>query len=321
MQIYSCGGAGINLGKHFEPYRGQSEKGFSNLNVRYIDSSDSNLGLVKTESSNVYVLEETNGAGKKRSLNYEEISERASEILLKYKPEDINIVLHGFGGGSGSVIGPVLVSEMLSRGHAVIVIGVGSTDSRIEIDNTLDTIKSYAGISKKRSRPVPILYYENNTTTSRGSVDAEVYAAIAFLSAFFSGDNHELDRTDLYNFLNYQEVTEYKPRISYLEFFIKDIQLGKDHSLISVATLSDDDTPTTPNQLVEYQCTGFMSQEVKSKLGIGLPIHLCVIDGIFNDIMNRLTKMTDTMKEHRNARVNRNIDIDLRDTTDEGLVI
>jgi hypothetical protein len=321
MQIYSCGGAGINLGKHFEPYRGQSEKGFSNLNVRYIDSSDSNLGSVKTDPENIHVLEETAGAGKKRSLPYEEIRARASEILLKYKPEDINIVLHGFGGGSGSVIGPVLVSELLSRGHAVIVIGVGSTDSRIEIDNTVDTIRSYATISKIRKRPVPVIYYENNKDTPRGSVDTEVYAAVAFLSAFFSGDNHEMDKTDLYNFLNYQEVTEYDPRLSYLEFFTQDIQIGKDHSLISVATLSDLDTPTTLNHLVEYQCTGFIDPTVTAKLGIKLPIHLCVMDGVFNDILSRLTKLTTAVKEHRNARINKTIDVDMRDATEDGIVL
>jgi hypothetical protein len=321
IKIYACGGAGINVANHFEAFRGSTEKGFSQLDITYIDSSASNVGRLSTSKDNIYLLDNTNGSGKKRALNYDEISVRAQEILLKYKPEEINIVLHSFSGGSGSVIGPVLVSEMLARKKAVIVIGIGGSDSRIEADNTLNTIRSYTAISRLRQKSVPTIYYENSSVTPRGKVDQSLYTCIVLLSVYFSGQNHELDYTDLYNFLNYNEVTEYEPKLSYLEYFTGDIELERDHSLISVATLSDASTPTGTNLPVEYQCTGFIDEDVKAKIGISVPIHLCVIDGTFTDIVARLMKCTSDVEQIRKARVSKTIDVDLSGATDEGIVL
>lgn len=325
MRIYACGGAGINLAKHFEEYRGIEEKGFSTLDICYLDSSTSNINKVKTTPENYYILEDTNGnvkegSGKKRKLNYADTSLRASEILQKFKPERINVVIHSFSGGTGSIIGPVITSHLLEKGHAVIVIGVGGTDSRIEVDNTLDTIKSYVGISKLRNKTVPCVYYQNKDE-GRGTIDHNVYTNLILLSAYFSGDNHELDFTDLYNFLNYQEVTDYEPKLSYLELHTGKIDLGKDHNLIGVATLSDETTSTHPGFPVEYQCVGFVDPTVKEKLGVPFPIHLCIIDGIFNDVVYNLQKYKSEIKEKRGSTINRSIDINGADTTDEGLVI
>ncbi len=326
MRIYACGGAGINIAKTFENHRGIEEAGFSLLNIAYIDASSSNINSIKTDKENIYLLEDTfgnvkEGGGKKRRLNYDDISARASELILNYKPEKINIVMHSFHGGSGSVIGPVIVSNLLDKGEAVIVIGIGGTDSNIEISNTVDTISSYAAISKLRKKPVPCIYYENSKSTPRGMVDSKIIANIVMLSVFFSNGNHEMDYTDMYNFLNYNEVTDHTPKLSYMEFYTKDIELAKDTNIISVATLSDASTPTHPGHSVDYQCVGFISNEVKEKLKVEMPIHLCIIDGVFSDIVHRLKSIKTEIEQKRNAIVKKNMDVDLSNTTDDGLVI
>ena len=306
MKIYACGGAGINVAKNFESHRNRREEGFSSLDIVYIDASSSNVASINTDKDNVYLLEDTygnvkEGGGKKRRLNYEDISARASEILLKYKPEKINVVIHSFHGGSGSVIGPVIVSNLLEKGNAVIVIGIGGSDSSIELSNTIDTINSYAAISKLRKHPVPCIYYENSKETPRGMVDSKIVSNIVMLSVFFSGGNHEMDYTDMYNFLNYNEVTDYSPKLSYLEFYTGSIEVGKGNNLISVATLSDASTPTQTGHVVEYQCTGFITNDVKEKLKVDMPIHLCVVDGVFNDILHRLKTLKDNNTQQRSA--------------------
>lgn len=326
MRIYACGGAGINISKGFEVYRGIEEEGFSNLNISYLDTSKANIGKVNTSPDNFYILEDSHGivkegSGKKRVLNYEDVNMRASEILNKFKPERINVVIHSFSGGSGSVLGPVIVSNLLEKGAAVIVIGVGCTDSRVEVDNTINTIKSYVSISKLRNKTVPCVYYQNSATESRGAIDQKIFSNLILLSAYFSGDNHELDFTDLYNFLNYQEVTDYSPKLSYLELYTGDIEIGKDHNLIGVATLSDEITPTHPKHPVEYQCVGFINDTVKEKLGVAMPIHLAIIDGVFNDIMYGLEKYKNEIKEKRSSTINRSIEVDMSGATDEGIVL
>ena len=43
VMVYACGGGGMNIGSMLEDHRGNSEIGFANLNISYIDTSMSNM--------------------------------------------------------------------------------------------------------------------------------------------------------------------------------------------------------------------------------------------------------------------------------------
>ncbi len=321
MKIFACGGAGINLASHFEQYRGSKDPGFSEFDVKYIDTSRSNLSTVETDKENIYLIDGADGSGKKRDENYAAIAERSQEILHHFKPGDVNIVIHSLSGGSGSVIGPVLVSELLNRALPVITVIVGSSDSRKELENTIKSIQSYETIAKKREAPVVAVYFENNKETPRGTVDQKIYTTVVILSAFFSKENHELDSMDLFNFLNFHRVTSFTPRLAYLELFDKEITIERDHSLVSVATLSDIETPTSIDHPVEYQAVGFVHDSARNKISVPMPIHAAIIAGVFNDIMGRLNDKLKVMDESRKARVDRTISLDGSSATDEGVIL
>ena len=122
-----------------------------NYNHAFIDTSSSNVKKGMNED-NVYILPNLDSSGKKRDENHLEISNVIKEVLVKHKPLDFNIVLFSLSGGSGSVIAPLLISELLSRNIPVIAVCIGSDESVLTANNTLKTLKSLEVIAKKNDK-------------------------------------------------------------------------------------------------------------------------------------------------------------------------
>lgn len=176
-------------------------------------------------------------------------------------------------------------------------------------------------IAKKREQPVCLYYRENNKDNTRSTVDNDINKALVLLAVMFSGDNHELDMSDLTNFLSYTNVTEYPPMLSMLDFHSGDIELDKDVTLVSVATLTDIDKSPDLDIPIEYQAVGYMNQKAKESLGIGLPIHGGVTLGYFNKKINDLTSILNMHQEARSTVINKSIVDKDDDHTDEGVIL
>jgi len=320
LNIYCCGGAGSNIGLNFIKYNNRKDPGFAELQTYFIDASRSNISSVIPDEY-VYLVDGLDGSGKRRDSNYASLSECSKEILHTFKPADVNIVLHSASGGSGSVLGPIIVSELLSRDEVVVVLTIGSTSSRIETDNTVKTLKSYEMISRKREHPVNVHYRENGNSLSRGTVDQEIQTAIVILAAIFSGANHELDSSDLKNFLNYTRVTSYTAKLSFIDFFSQNIVVGKGQSVISLVTLVDPQTSSDVSVPVEYQAVGFLPEETKALVQVELPIHACIISGYFNQVIDALEHKLAVYDEARSVVNERSIIKDNQEHTHEGLIL
>lgn len=320
LKIYACGGLGANIGAHFVKFADKKSEGFADIETYFIDTSKSNLSN-SIPSDKVYLVEGADGSGKKRDTNYTTLSERSKGILHSFKPGDANIVVHSASGGTGSVVGPILVSELLNRGELVIVVTVGSTGSQIETENSLKTLKSYEVIAQKRGVPVVASYRENSVNKPRGHVDNEIQTFIVLLASIFSGSNRELDSEDLRNFIYYNRVTTFQPKLSLLDFFSKDIELGRGESLISLLTLTDDKTSGEVDILAAYRANGFIPDSMKANIGIDLPIHSCIIGGHFNVVVDALEAKLSSYKEANQVVVEKFIAKDNGDATDEGLVL
>lgn len=321
LMLYSCGGAGINLTLPLLRFNGKKEEGFAEMQITFIDTSRSNLRNPDIPENCVYLVEGLDGSGKKRDANHRVIAERTKEILHKHKPCDINVVVHSASGGSGSVLGPTLVSELLARGESVIVVLVGSSDSRIEANNTANTLRSYEVISEKRNMPVISVYYENSKASPRGTVDKNIHTAMVLIAGIYSGENHELDSADLKNFLNYPAVTSFSPKLTHLEFFSKEVEVGKNHTVVGLVTLTDGQTDSVPNIPVEYQAVGYVGDKAKAAISVELPIHAATVVGYYHDAIDRLTATIKNIDELRNTIVDKRIVSGNVSSTDEGLVL
>lgn len=302
MRVYACGGAACNIAAQIEKVLGGTTKpGFADTKVVFIDTSTSNLSRVD-DASQKYLFEGLDGSGKIRKENHAVITERVHDILLQHPSGDVNVVISSIAGGSGSVIAPVLVSELLARGENVIVLSIASTDSKIEIDNSIKTLKSYESIAKLRSVPVVMLHYQNSSETPRDKVNAAAVGDTVRIAALYSGKNIELDSADLKNWNNYTRVVQDSTaKLVSLKFADGKVNVGKSN-ILTVATVAYEGMDTSVGVAVDYQCVGFVPDECKDSIKLTECTHYLVVDGPVAEVYQELSSTLAKQEEAALAR-------------------
>lgn len=310
LRLYSCGGAGINIGSRLEHHADADNPGYAKLDTCYIDTSSSNLNTNIPEDK-TYLIRTTDGgghvdgSGKFRAENYPHIVASIKNILLTFAPGTINVVVSSGAGGSGPVIATSLVYELIARGELVIGVVVGSSDTLIEINNTLKTIKSYEAVVRNHRVPVTIAYI-HNTDKGRQDADEKVQLLIGALSALFSRQNAELDTKDLAHWLNYHKVTSYEPTLSALTVCTNDGDVTKLGNIISAATLAAPGVATRLPNVPEYQAVGFIPQvagERTHAFAKQVPVHFVISDEIPAQTAKSLQDKIDAADQARDARI------------------
>lgn len=301
--IYAAGGAGTNV---IAAAQQQLSRRFGELTVdiAYIDTSRSNLSG-KVDPASIFIVEGgTDGSGKIRAENAQHIHDSIPQILVDHQPGEYNIVVSSLGGGSGSVIAPELTSELHARGHNVVVLGIGSTSSVKEVENTLKTLQSYSNVAKNRNRPVVMGYYENvpGKYTPK-QVDGELLADVEVLLTLFSVASIAgtgLDTTDLRNWLDYTKACNYPARLMAFAAINSKNPTVPDmfNHVVSVATLSNDIDTAFFGQTVDYHCTGILEE----RTGDFLPVHYLIADGFFDGKAKDLNASLTELRQRASAR-------------------
>ena len=301
MSLYFCGGAGINIGKLFlDIGDGQQSKGFANMHLTYIDTSRSNISDdIKDEQ--VYLINGLDGSGKIRAENHKQISECVHDILMNHPPQDVSIIVSSNSGGSGNIISAALLKELLSRDKNVLVVGVSSSDSRIEIENSVKTMKSYEAISKMCEKPVVMMHNENTADSIRQTINSDIKEEVVQLAALFSRQNKELDSADLRNWLNYTRITELEPKLVFMGITHGKVE-GMKSNIVSVATLAHEGHNTNLGTTVEYQCVGYIPSENETTIKLESAVHYMLLDGMIGDIYLKLSDNLAKMEESNLAR-------------------
>lgn len=323
VTLYCCGGGGTNIGYEFEGRRNRPEVGFAEINPVYVDTSRSNL-IAGIAPEHTYVFEGKDGSGQIRADNHLDIAASIGDVLQKHPPGDLSIVLSSAGGGSGSVIAPLITSELLGRGLAVIVIAIGSADTKRLAVNTLNTFKSYEGVSRTRKAPVVMRYFQNSPTTPREVVDVKVIETITLLCALFSRQNSELDTRDLFNFLNFHRVGSFQPQLVGLELEEADAERAVAWgNVITVATLArDKSSQTAYSSMIEYQVTGFLPEDADPSMQKHGPLHYVTYDGIVSERVKVLTELLKDLERTQSARIQKDSILSNDDApTSSGLVL
>ena len=325
ITMYCTGGCGINIGSQLITDPKNEELGFAKVTPVFIDTSKSNLNKLPKDSP-IYLIESDSriidGGGKVRASNYEEIRARNLDILNKYKPGDLSIILHSASGGSGSVIANELLSELLNRKVPVMMMTVGSSDTLMELNNTVKTLKSFENTAKVRNAPVSMIYYENSEDTPRKVVDSNLINTVAFLAALYSRQNEELDSADLANWLGYDKVTSFKPGLTVIGICDSKIEATPNQVVVSVATLTNDsESFSTGLDNVEYQCVGILPESVRALLKKTTPIHFAIFDGIVNEMVKKHTTRLKNFNESMKARVSRDSFLTTDDVSEDSGVI
>lgn len=328
LTVYGCGGTGSNIVREFFNLNTKDNSIFSDIIPVVLDASDSDfttdipdeyMYIVKDESG-----KQLEGAGKIRATNYDHIKQSVKDMLVKYPPTNFNIVVHSNSGGSGSVIGPSIVNELMLRGEQVIVLMVGSVSSQLEILNNVRTIKSYENISTNiLNKPIISVYMENSEQTPKNMVDYNLRTLISTIAIMASGKNKKLDKTDISNFLNWTSFVSFKPCLTHLELHGNNIVIPENETLIGVLTLTDEDRSHEISTPKYYQAVGIIPDNGLDNVKKDLPLHFCTVIGHYNGIVERMNKLLSKFKTSEEATIRRGVltDNDAKSATDNGIIL
>lgn len=321
IRLYGCGGCGINLVSPFA--RESLGDGFANIDVGLIDTSLSNVGKTQNNEEMDFFLitDEGEGSGKVRRDNAATISENVRQALLKQAPADFNVVVFSASGGSGSVIGPLLIKELLSQGIPAVALVIGSSESSITATNSLNTLKSLAAIGGQLDKPTVISYQHNSRDTKRSTVDAVCNATIHTLAALCSHQNDELDQRDVRNWVFYNHSTSVPAQLSLLEVCNSAETAKTIEAPISVASLLVDKDAPAPELYPEYSCIGYRLDGLADDLD---EVHYVIsVDGIAELIKYRQEEVDNYGQSTASRTVNTKKVLTADDVVDDevGLVL
>lgn len=280
--VYACGGFGINIGHMVEAQaklkvgKGDDTK-FAEIVVHYIDTSESNTKFRQIDK-NVYLYDHLDGSGSDRTKNKDSISDSILDILIKHPPGDLNIVVNSTSGGSGSVIGPMLMGQLLETGKLAIAMATQSAATLKQLKNTVSVLATYESIASRKKKVLPLLLCDNEQD-GENNVNATVTNAVVMLSILFSGHIERMDSADLEHWVNFDRVTSHGTGAVLFDIIYNAGVIPKNSVVCSVASLANGpETKTQFPQLVEYQTVGFISgndtEEFKHQA-----LHFVLIDG------------------------------------------
>lgn len=264
MRIYGCGGGGVNIGKEYLEAGHSGD--IANIETCFVDTSDSNLDDRLIDKT--WLFEGLDGSGAIRQENAEAIAKAVPDIVRKFPPAEMNVVVFTLAGGTGSVAGPLILKKLLDDGHMAIGIVVWAQQSIRNGENTIGGVKTLDNISNITDNPSIIhLGFNKPGVMSDKSVDNEAHLMITALAALCSRRNHGLDTADLKSLFNFTKSTKAKAQLcrihvsDNIEDFTKLMRSGA----LAAAYLLRESTDQTPELFVPYSTYGTMPSIAQAK--------------------------------------------------------
>lgn len=259
VTIYGCGGTGVDLVRQYitDPIMEDTLSQRAVERFAFFDTSLANLQGV--EKSKAFLVNGTNGGGSDRSRNAQIIVDSVKPFLLDFKPSDLNIVVYSVSGGTGSVAGPAIVEELISRGESVVSIITVGVETVRGCENSYRTFLGLERLAEKHNKPVVFTYATMDAR--RDTKEAYLYQlkCIGAISHLASGRNLRLDAADVENLFTYTNVTNRPGSLALLDVLPLPL-LGDakvEDNYISSATLLRDDTIKGVFVNSEYGKTGY----------------------------------------------------------------
>jgi len=190
FQIIGTGGAGKVAAIRFA-------KNHPGSKIITIDTSGVDVSIPEVKA---YRIKDLNGSGKVRKGNVEAIRNFIADFTETSKFDTVNIVIMSYSGGSGSVIGPLIVDEILRQGKIAIVFGIVDTDSEIDVINGFNCLRTLDNIVVSRKAYLPLVLFDNNF--GRVEVDNGVDTMLDYLDEILSTPYIGLDIRDRTTFLS-----------------------------------------------------------------------------------------------------------------------
>lgn len=320
LRIYGAGGAGTNRVSEFMQ-RQQPSANRAKIMPSILDTSRSNLRGAKIPEDCLYLVPDLDGSGKLRHENHGEISKTIRQMLNQIPPQEFNLVVFSASGGSGSVIGPLIIKELIERALPVVGVVIGSYESVISSENTIKTLQSLESIAQNTQTPVVISYHHNELNESRLVTDKSVDAFMGLFSTLVSGENLEIDYKDIENFINFTRVSG-KPQLATIHAASDEDTLNKVTAPVSIASLYTSPDRHHAVTSADYVTVGYgdLSSYELDQLHFAITVN--DIEKIVNDIRTKVRQI----KDNQQSRIERDSLVDSIDEvkgrqSDDGLVL
>lgn len=198
VTIAGCGGCGINLVRAFKSDSRPSR-------ILFFDTSMTN----SRPGESVFIVTNGSGSGSNRAENVRDIERVIPQLSdVEVGKSDVAIVVFSLGGGSGSVIGPLLIRDYARRGMRVIGVAVADTSHLVGAKNTLNTLKTLTAIAKNNELYLPMIILSNDHASSRGQVDHNAVTLMNDLVDILTSPVYEVDRNDRLNWISPTKVVQ-----------------------------------------------------------------------------------------------------------------
>lgn len=295
IRLYSCGGGGVNIGRDYLTPGHSAD--IADFKPCFIDTSDSNLSDDLIEHT--WLFQDLDGSGKIRNSNDKAIAKAVPDILRKFQPADLNIVVFTASGGTGSVAGTLILKQLLEDGHQAVGIVTGSHESIRSAENTIATIKGLDAIAKRTDVPVVVHFGMNRQDIPRSTIDREAHLIINGLAILCSRRNHGLDTADIASFLRFNRPTDVPACLARLHLFDTieqfESQLAEP---IAAAYLKREQDDLEPNVFVPYSCEGFMPAVAQTSKSLFFGIE----NKSFTEVAKELDALKKEMEMQRKTR-------------------
>lgn len=304
---YIClGGGGVNLADHIlSRIQGRHE-------VSIIDSSDSNtkqMANLDAVKPHYFRDEQGNlldGAGQDRKLIYPYIQRQMPKIMDDIIPGLYNIVIATGVGGTGSMALPFAVKHLLEHDERFIVVLILEAATSKNVTNAINTIKGLKGLVNAKGKPISVLVYENTRQTPRVEIDQHILDDLTLLNLLFADESGEMDSRDVFNWLNYHNVTESEPDLNMMRIVTRSDGTYSDDNVISVATATTLDTHDTNlgDVLIDYEAKVIVQGPQAGDVRDSLPVHYVIHSGGFERLVDEYQRTMQQNDERRERRGN-----------------
>lgn len=224
ITLYLCGGTALNIGALLK--KESHTAALKNARFVGLDSSGNNLpgDLFPVERMLGANGEQASGSGKVKRTNYEPAKDFVHQVLVKHKPTRFAIIVQNTAGGTGSMLGPIVMRELAKDDIVFVVCSISDFTTQVEMENAIGTLRSWANQTSRNQldRAIPILHTINGKDQTRGEVNKSVVERLNYLSLFLTELNEEMDYEDIRNLLNYSKHYGVSAALSELHFYNKD---------------------------------------------------------------------------------------------------
>lgn len=318
IQIYALGGTGaVYAGPLYKLNKEASKDPLApKIKVAFIDAGngsydgvdDRDYYCIKKFDDNGKLVQ-TKGSGQWRNENYEAAVASTPDIMLKFPPGALNIVVHSAGGGSGSAIVLPVVKHLLENNQLTLVYTPASTNTLRLAKNSRDTIQSLVNLVDETQFPMAIKTFINSED-GFGNNEKKFIDTVYGLSGLFAQDLKHLDPADVRSFFDYTKLLKLEPQL--LSFAGPDqnsqIEIGDGYAVTALSLFRDKQNWLPECSLRDKNkriITPLFHKTGHYDVEIGMEqtkdAHFVLVDGLVNDIMIRLNDAISSIERSHSA--------------------